>query len=73
MQRFETNVGSLTVAVQSEAIVMVMSASKSSPFCKAARHELAECGDRGGFLFLGFACSKQLSDVSIWEHSLARV
>ena len=21
----------------------------SSPFAKAARHELAECGDRGGF------------------------
>ena len=29
MQRFETNAGSLTVAVQSEVIVMVMSASKS--------------------------------------------
>jgi hypothetical protein len=27
-------------------------------------------GDRGGFLCLGFAFSKQVSHVSIYEHSL---
>ena len=80
MQRFETNAGSLTVAVQSEVIVMVMSASKSPLTPLYQRGELWGSfqnlppfvkGDRGEFLFLGFACSNQLSDVSIWEHSLA--
>jgi hypothetical protein len=60
---------------------MVVSASKSPLAPLYQRGELWGSfqnlppfvkGDQWGFLFLGSACSKQLSEVSICEHSLAK-
>jgi hypothetical protein len=66
--------------VKAEVRAMVVSASKSplTPLFKGGN--LLESfqnlppfvkGDRGGFLRLGFAFSKQVSHVCIYEHSLA--